>query len=101
MPQRPKQLRDIARAMRLHVRHRKLEYGSVADLEAYQEEQLKRVVRNAVMHSAFLGRLYKEIDVEGGFRFQGTSMCHMAMPPQEPQSILQFLQKGPSKRHLV
>jgi phenylacetate-CoA ligase len=70
MQQGLKQLRDIARAMRLRLRHRQLEYGSSEELEAYQDDQLKRIVRHAASHSAFLGKLYRNIDLEGDFRLQ-------------------------------
>lgn len=70
MPQGLKQLRDIARAMRLQVRHRQLEYGNAEELEAYQDAQLKRVVRHAASHSTFFGNLYREIDLDGDFSLQ-------------------------------
>lgn len=70
MPQRLKQLRDIARAFRIHIAHRSLEFGSAEALEVHQKEQLRCVVRHAATHSDFLAELYRDIDVDGDFLLQ-------------------------------
>lgn len=70
MQHRFKQLRDIARAMRIQLHNRRLEYGGVEELETYQNEQLKRIIQHAKTHSDFLGDLYRDIDVDGDFRLQ-------------------------------
>lgn len=70
MPQRFKQLCDIAQAMRLYLQHRRLEHGGAEKLAAYQDRQLKRLVRHAASRSKFYGELYRDIDVDGDVRLQ-------------------------------
>ena len=65
MSQRLKQLRDIARGLSHNLRHREAAFRTASEHEAYQNEQLKRVVQHAVAHSDFLSELYADIDVEG------------------------------------
>ncbi len=62
-----KQLRDLASAMRLHLHFRAIENGTREGLAAYQDEQLKKVVRHALTHSRAYAKLCEGIDLSGGF----------------------------------
>lgn len=70
MQHRVRQLRDIVRAMRIQLRHRHLEFGDQAALDAHRDGQLRRVLRHAKAHSPFLAGLYRDINADGPFRLQ-------------------------------
>jgi phenylacetate-coenzyme A ligase PaaK-like adenylate-forming protein len=63
-----RQLRDLASALRLHRRFRGVEHGTKENLAAYQERQLKDVVRHAARHSRAYAKLCEGIDLSGDFR---------------------------------
>lgn len=70
MGHRFKQLSDLARAMKLHSRLREFEFGTPKEVQEYQRAQLKRIVRHAVAHSPYYGRLCKDVDVANDFQLE-------------------------------
>lgn len=67
MSHRFRQLRDLARGLAIYARLHHHEHGTKAELAAYQDRQLKAVVRHAAAHSPFYGRLVEGIDLGGDF----------------------------------
>ncbi len=67
MSHRFRQLRDLARGLGIYAQLHHHEHGSREELAAYQDRQLKKVVRHAAAHSPLYGRLLKDIDVSGDF----------------------------------
>lgn len=63
-------LRDLANALRLEVMHRKFEFGGAEGLKAYQEQQLRKVVRHAASHSPYYRQLCRGVDIAGNFQLR-------------------------------
>ena len=75
---RLKQLQDIARAFRIYRGLKKHESWTRGELEAYQCERVRLVVRQAATNSRFYRDLYKGIDLNGDFLLESLPVVDKA-----------------------